>query len=228
MAEEQNPYLAVLADLERDRDQINAMIAMMRKRAGLSAEEVPSAPLANGSNSQPSDSTEIRSDTFFGMVISDAIKKYLGIVKRPKKTTEIAKALEEGGLQHTSKRWFATVQTTLNRMHGVIVKLPNGWGLLEWYPGRNFDKKAPAKKNKRKRVAKTSTKGNTAAPRSGQPLAAPAGDALATSRELQGRYLAVLKKFPKERRGPYQEIAKRDGRNKAIKAMEDDLLSASG
>src|SRR5687768_11025535 len=109
MPDESNPYVAVLADLERERDQLNAMIAMVKRRMGLSSDEpnVASAMLtANGSAS--SEPPEIRSDTFFGMSISEAVKKYLGMVKRPRRVTDIAKALDEGGLLHSSKNWLGT------------------------------------------------------------------------------------------------------------------------
>jgi hypothetical protein len=226
MAEEQNqnPYMAVLADLERDRDQINAMIAMIRKRAGLSGDDASATPATGGNQGQQTsaEGIELRSDTFFGMVISDAIRKYLNIVKRPKKTAEIARALEAGGMQHMSKRWFATVQTTLVRMHGVV-RLPNGWGMLEWYPGRNFDKKTPVpKKKKRTRAtkpAKAAGPGGAIEPSD----AVKSGQELADSRVLQGRYLGMLKKVPADKRDEYKAMAKKDGREKAIRAMARDL-----
>jgi len=155
MADELNPYAAVLADLERERDQINSMILMIKKRMGLTGDEPIQATLL-GSNGGIPDSAELRSDTFFGMTIADSIKKYLAMAKRPKRVSEISKALEDGGLQHTSKNWIGTVQTTLSRLSTVVVRVPNGWGLVEWYPGRTFDKPvkdASTKKRKRRKKA---------------------------------------------------------------------------
>lgn len=224
MADEQNPYLAVLADLERERDQINGMIALIRKRAGLSSEEPVAGTSPNGTGPHNPESFELRSDTFFGMVISDAIKKYLNIVKRPRRTAEIAHALEEGGLQHTSKRWFATVQTTLNRMQGVVVKLPNGWGLLEWYPGRNFEKKTFPKR-KRRRSVPTKTRKTSETTRPSRPHASSKSTklTLTNSRELQGKYLAMLKQVPADKREAYKSVARESGREAAIEAIARDL-----
>jgi hypothetical protein len=219
MPEETNPYAAVLADLERERDQISGMIAMMKRRMGLSVEDGP-VTTAVASNHGSRDTAEIRSDTFFGMGIADAIRKYLGMAKRPQRASEIAKALDEGGLLHSSKSWLATVQTTLTRMKGVVVRVPNGWGLMEWYPGRNFDKQGPSKPKKKKR-----TKKSVPAQSAKVPPKAPeaAGVSLDASRRLQGQYLGLLKKIPEERRGTYKVIAKQDGREKAINVMEHDL-----
>jgi len=155
MSEDSNPYAAVLADLEKERDQITGMIAMIKRRMGLSSEESTPAPTSANNSVSSHENAEIRSDTFFGLSISEAIKKYLAMVKRPQRATDIAKALDEGGLLHSSKSWQATVQTTLTRMKGVVVRVPNGWGLMEWYPGRNFEKTAkPAPPKKKVRPKK--------------------------------------------------------------------------
>jgi len=215
MADDENPYIAALAALERERAEIDDMIAGMRKRAGL-ASEPTAKPVAHGTKvAPPEEAVDLRSDTFFGMVISDAIKKYLSIVKRPKKTAEIARGLEQGGLQHTSKNWYATVLTTLGRMQGVVVRLPNGWGLLDWYPGRNFEKKQSPRRKKRKAKKTAKNRGVTHESASNQELNA--------SRQLQGRYLSLLSKIPKDKREAFKTMAKADGRAEAVKAMEAEL-----
>jgi hypothetical protein len=222
MANEQqspNPYVAVLADLERQRDQINTTIAMIKRMMGLSTDEplVSSAAPQNGG-----EASEIRSDTFFGMSISEAVKKYLAMMKRPRRVTDIARALDEGGLLHGSKNWLATVQTTLTRMKGVVVRVPNGWGLMEWYPGRKFEKK-PAPPSV-KRPFRTNAKKRAATKK---PPTTRRPEALATkldaSRQIQGRYLVLLKKVPADQRERYKSIAAKEGREQAIKAMADDL-----
>jgi len=221
--QQQNPYVAVLADLERQRDQINTTIAMIKRMMGLSVDE----PLMSSTASQNgTEVSEIRSDTFFGMSISEAVKKYLAMMKRPRRVTDIAKALDEGGLLHGSKNWLATVQTTLTRMKGVVVRVPNGWGLMEWYPGRKFEKKPsppPAKK-----TVKTAAKKRAAAERSSatRPATKPSEakpTKLDASRQLQGRYLVLLKKIPADHRDKYKAIAAKEGREQAIKVMMHDL-----
>jgi hypothetical protein len=44
----------------------------------------------------------------------------------------------------------------------------------------------------------------------------------AASRKLQGRYLALIRRFPKTKRAKFSKIAKTDGREAAIRAMERD------
>jgi hypothetical protein len=43
------------------------------------------------------------------------------------------------------------------------------------------------------------------------------------SRQLQGRYLGLIRQIPASRRGQYQKIAKEKGREAAIKEMQGDL-----
>ncbi|MEK7405726.1 MAG: hypothetical protein AAB225_11515 [Acidobacteriota bacterium] len=99
---------------------------------------------------------EIAHDTFFGMTIAEAARKYLGIVKASKSTGEIAAALEQGGLKHASEDFGTTLRSIIGRREEFI-RVPNGdWGLTEWYPGMRKEKKAkptsaPKKAPKQKR-----------------------------------------------------------------------------
>ena len=71
-------------------------------------------------------------------VITDAVKKYLAMVKKPQDTRVIAEALESGGFRHTSKNFYGTIFSVLRRRaqnDGDIVKVTSGlWALTEWYP----------------------------------------------------------------------------------------------
>ena len=149
MTDQTKAYAEVLADLERDRDGINAAIDLIRRKMGLTAEQSPAPPkgVPNGGSGAASDQpSEIKPDTFFGLKVPDAIKLYLTMTKRPARASVITKAILEGGLQSTSTNFPANVQTALTRMKGEVVRVPNGWGLIEWYPGRSFDKAKPSKK----------------------------------------------------------------------------------
>jgi hypothetical protein len=80
-------------------------------------------------------SGQIPSDAFFRMGIVPAARKYLEMVKRKQTIPEIARALEAGGFKHRSKRFDATIRTTLRRS-GEFMKLGRGeWALPEWYRG---------------------------------------------------------------------------------------------
>jgi hypothetical protein len=143
MADAGIDWVALVPELEKEYARIGDLLAFARTKAGM----VSSEPNGTGTTARPSVSslseapTEIRQDTFFGMTISEAIKKYLAMARRPQRASDIARALDQGGLLHSSKNWLNTVQSTLTRQKGEVVKLPNGWGLAEWYPGRNFDKR---------------------------------------------------------------------------------------
>jgi hypothetical protein len=124
-------YGAVLADMEAKRDALDAAISNMKRWLGAAAP---------GPSSQRQTNGEIASDTFFGMGISDSIKKYLALSKGKRTTNEIVQALEKGGLTHSSKNFRNTVSTTLYREaekpNGEITKVGEGeWGLVDWYPG---------------------------------------------------------------------------------------------
>jgi hypothetical protein len=131
MANEEFDYHKILADMEAKRDAMNAAIDGMRLMLGLSAgAQSPRVvtPLE----------VIIENGTFFGMSLPDAAGKYLRMTPKVLRTTkEIADALEAGGFETQSKRFFNTVFNSLTRYtapEGTFVKVGGKWGLLEWYP----------------------------------------------------------------------------------------------
>jgi|ERR1022692_710897 hypothetical protein len=136
-AESPIDYVAVLADLKGRRAAMDSAIAAI---------ELIVAQLPSGAVSQRE--LVLSDDAFFGMSIPDAIRKFLKIAKKKKTAKEISDGLEAGGLEHTSKSFYNTVYTILNREWSKsdpeIVKLGDLWALAEWYPGRKFRKKAEA------------------------------------------------------------------------------------
>jgi hypothetical protein len=123
-------YEQVLADLRAKRAKIDAAIEAIEDLLGVAS----SAPA--GSLQRQGASQAIEGDTFFGLSVADAAKKYLQIVKKKQSTRDIAKALESGGLTHNSKDFYNTVYTVLTRSE-FFAKLPDStWGLAEWYKGR--------------------------------------------------------------------------------------------
>ncbi len=127
MADTEINYIAVLADLEERKAKLDAAIEGIRAILG----ESSGIPIKKASK-------EIESDSFFGISIVDATKKYLRMVKSKKSTTDIVTALEQGGITHTSKNFTTTVYSVLFRemnKTGEIVRVGQDWGLAEWYPG---------------------------------------------------------------------------------------------
>lgn len=128
-------YEAVLADLRSRRAQLDAAIAAIEAIAGVGAQDAGTGAVEQAAAGRPSD---LRSDSFFGMGIADAAKKYLSMMKRPQSLAEISKALVSGGFTHASTNFSATLHTALSRRAkiGEFVKVKRGqWGLSEWYPG---------------------------------------------------------------------------------------------
>jgi hypothetical protein len=144
-------YNAVIADLEAKRGQIDAAIAVIRSlvAAGVTEGTPPtngseeggggaaSPPAPNRAPGQP----QIQSDSFFGLSSSGAVRKYLGMMKRPQKPRAIADALRAGGQVHAvdDKVAYSNVATALRRGEGKeFVQTRNGeWGLAEWYGGKS-------------------------------------------------------------------------------------------
>lgn len=139
MSTEPIDYRAVLADLKAKRDALNAaitgieMVAMYYPSPGIQDKQFTGVQ-------------DIAPDAFFAMSIGDAIKKFLAMVKQKQPIPEIVRALELGGLQHTSKDFAATVRSALFRElrkdDPEIVKVGDDYGLTEWYPGYRKKKNA--------------------------------------------------------------------------------------
>jgi len=127
---DESPYHAVLRDLLAKREKLDTAIKLIEDLIG--AGDLP------GDSPVVPKEGQIRSDSFFGMTIADAAKRYLSVSKAPKTITEIADALRAGGYLFATRNPAATVKLTLYRLdrNGIdFVKLPSGqYGLREWYP----------------------------------------------------------------------------------------------
>jgi hypothetical protein len=129
-------YRVVLADMKARYAALGQSIAGMEAwLKGGGASPVTGA-IANGH-----DASEIDIDTFAGLNIPSAGAKFLRMVGKPARTTEvITKALNQGGLKCSQ----ASVATVLGRegvATGDIYKVARGvWGLKEWYSNSNNPK----------------------------------------------------------------------------------------
>jgi len=115
-------YKAVIADLEKQRAEIDQTIALLKKRAGQSVSASDSAEAEH----------EIQHDTFYGKNILQASEIYLRMVGKPARSTEeIAGALTKGGLSASAP----SVATILGRSKGgAVQRVKRGlWGLKDWY-----------------------------------------------------------------------------------------------
>lgn len=142
-------YNAVLADLEAKRGQIDAAIAVIRAMLGTGATDGAQANGApSGDESRPAPTpvaaqiprpaASLQTDTFFRLSTSDAVRKYLGMVKRPQTAKAIADALRNGGQVHAAdeKTAYVNVATALRRNADFVKTRNKEWGLAEWYSGK--------------------------------------------------------------------------------------------
>jgi HB1, ASXL, restriction endonuclease HTH domain len=140
MAEYQDAYTTVIADLKRRRDEIDAMIAKLEAMATGSA----ALPESDDRSTKPQTSERPHGD-FLGMSIANAAKIVLGKRSKPMSPAELVAALESGGLILSGGNKANVVGSVLNRRQkqvGDIVSPKRGkWALKEWYPNRNFGKK---------------------------------------------------------------------------------------
>lgn len=137
------PLSEVLADLRKQRDELDQAIKVLENIGGIAS----ATGLASGTGSASAVSTtgedsELQDGAFHGMSIADATKKLLSIRKRKMGNPEIARELATGGLVMNSADPVNTVGSVLTRRFnqvGDIVKVARGtWGLKEWYPNRTF------------------------------------------------------------------------------------------
>jgi hypothetical protein len=146
-------YQAVLADLYARRAQLDAAITVIQAMLGtstgtddgaqanaMSPGSVLAPPAPPPARQDAPATTAVRSDTFFGLSTSGAIKKYLGMVKRPLSPRAIAQAVMEGGQIHAvdDKTAYTNVYSVLKRLKDKeFSQTRNGeWGLVEWYSNK--------------------------------------------------------------------------------------------
>jgi hypothetical protein len=131
--ENKDAYDVVLADLLAQRERIDAAIsAIQAARGGAGA---AAAQPSGGANS-----AKVEPDSFFGMTVLEAAKKFLGMTKRPQKANAIADALKQGGYHFATDNALPTVASVLNRddaKGGEIVRVGKGlFALAAWYKTR--------------------------------------------------------------------------------------------
>ena len=147
MTDNSNAYAVVIADLKRQRDDINAMIARLEAMADGSLAQPDVAGVAKVQDAIEGPGQPPKDNPYLGMSIVDATKELLALKRKPMRPAEIVTHLEAGGIVLGGPNKSNTVGSILNRRQknvGDIVTVKRGtWGLKEWYRGRNFGKKAP-------------------------------------------------------------------------------------
>src|ERR1700737_3539715 len=139
---------SMVAQLKAQRIAMDEAIAALEKLESLGFGSMQ-APPTGGNNH--AGIQEIQPDTFYGMSIAEAAKKFLTMSGRKPQTTDaITDALARGGLS-ANRDSVGTILVRIANQEGDIVRVGRGlWGLLDWYPGR-------ARKVKRKTDSEPNT-----------------------------------------------------------------------
>jgi len=124
-------YKTVLADLEERRTAIDREIEAVKSAMGRASGE----PITSGSSvTNGAEPTKIETDTFFGMTVGKAARKYLRMMGKKQHVRDITDALKRGGVKTNEESVSALLRRRADNK-GDVVNLGRGeWGLTEWYP----------------------------------------------------------------------------------------------
>jgi hypothetical protein len=153
MSTEASPFDSAIAEVEARIEALHTTLETLRQLRAQAGAAIPQgASRATGGGE-----SEVQHDSFFGMTIGDAAKKYLNFVKATRSTADIGGALERGGLKHASKDFNTTVRSVLGGREDFL-RVNGDWGLTEWYPGQGRGKKAKPEKQATPRAGKPKSK----------------------------------------------------------------------
>jgi hypothetical protein len=144
MSDSGNAYAVVIADLRRQRDEIERMIARLEAMAasGTVCLEPDDREQTQQETPRGQDAAGDRENPYLGMKSIDAVKDLLARRRKPLAPAEILAGLEAGGLSLSGANVVASILSRRQRDVGDVVSPKRGvWGLREWYPGRTFPKK---------------------------------------------------------------------------------------
>lgn len=161
-------YLAVLlADIEAKKAALDALGAAVRAAIAAGALGAPSdlqmGSVTVNATVTPTGFADLPRGAFLGKTATDAIKLYLGAIRRKQTNKEIAQALRDGGLESAGDFGnFITSALFRLKKEGAVLRFDDGWGLSEWYNeafrakvgGTNGKKALPKRSKKPKKPAK--------------------------------------------------------------------------
>lgn len=143
---EQMSRAQVIAALERQRDEIERAIAVVRALPEPGGDELGEVGVGSPSTSASNGASALRPHMFFGMKAPEAVRAYLAAVKETRTAAKIASDVVSYGWNTTSDSPPNIIRTALVRLaeSGEVVKVKGKeWGLVSWFPGLSKGKKAP-------------------------------------------------------------------------------------
>jgi hypothetical protein len=106
---------------------------------------------------------DLPTGALLGKSVPQAIKLYLGAVRKKQTATEIMNALKEGGVESTAANFLNNVTSSLHRLKtaGHVLQFKDGWALAEFYPeslrariAKDAEPKKKPAKGKRKKATR--------------------------------------------------------------------------
>jgi len=161
-------FSAFLAAAEAQYAALGELIPKLRAFISLSGFPLPGAAMefANGAAQAIGviSPREVPPGAFHGLSIPKAAVMYLKMVKQKQKSTDIASALQRGGIETQSKNFPNQVHAALDRAaigkNAEVMKLHDAyWGLREWFPASiraNVAANPPSPKKKGRNSKKSS------------------------------------------------------------------------
>jgi hypothetical protein len=125
-------YQAVLADLKGRRARLDQLIAGIE--ADVMGQAAEGTPVPGAGPGVGTGVVAIHPDTFFGLGIAEAAKKYLKMARRAQHTTAIADALANGGLKRPQENNVFSILARAAKGREVVKVGKGLWGLAEFYP----------------------------------------------------------------------------------------------
>ena len=164
-------YQAVVADLKIRRAHLDQLIAGFE--ALILGQGEPGSTELESVAAGPTLPTAIHADTFFGLSILDASKKFLRMMRRSQQTSAIATALGQGGLKRPDVNVLSSILVRAAKGR-EITKVGKGmWGLPEWYPKppKEVDEEGRKRPQSRKATAVRKRVEKVASTKAGTPKA---------------------------------------------------------
>jgi hypothetical protein len=177
-------YLFMLSDMKAKRSALDVSIAGLEAAiaSGALGQSNEVSPGASGtSHTTTGASVELPVGAFMNKSVPAAIKLYLAAVKKKQTNTEIARALQEGGIESTADNFSTNVTTALNRLKAAdeVLRFKDGWGLAEHYNeslrARLSQNQKPVRKAKKKVPRKIKAKGGTETVAATKPIPSAKG-----------------------------------------------------
>jgi hypothetical protein len=165
------------------------------------------------SNGTRGTSYDLPTGAMLGKSVPQAIKLYLGAVRKKQTASEIMSALKDGGVESTAANFLNNVTSSLHRLKtsGDVLQFKDGWALAEFYPeslrARIAKETAPKKRiareaapGKKPRKARKPVQGKTAKAKATKSRSAPEGPGLSERvlASLRGRDFASSRDLSNE------------------------------